>query len=66
MESVGSLRDEKKNQDTPIQDLSSTGPAIWPRNVEDREGRRTKGNVSHLEKDNEDQMVTQNGKQDSG
>ena len=28
-EGLGSQRNRKENQDTPIQDFSSTGPAIW-------------------------------------
>ena len=29
-EGMGNQRNSKENQDTPIQDFSSTGPAIWP------------------------------------
>ena len=29
MEGVGSQRNQKENQDMPIQDFSPTGPAVW-------------------------------------
>ena len=29
MEGVGSQKNRKKNQDTPIEEFSPTGPVIW-------------------------------------
>ena len=37
-EGVVSQSNREKNQDTPIQDNSSTGPALWLRNMEDHKG----------------------------
>ena len=39
---MGSQRNRKRNQDTPIQDLSSTSPVTWLRNLEDHKGWWTK------------------------
>ena len=42
MEGVGSQRNRKKSQDTPIQDFSPTGSTIWLCNMEDHKDRKKK------------------------
>jgi len=37
-EGMGSQRNRNRNQDTPIQDLSTTSPVIWLRDLEDHKG----------------------------